>query len=119
MAVRLPRLGTRASVHGARRSSLINGNAVNLNNGFACVCMRHPFAREFGSGVRGIEVLHVARCNLLELDGITMFHSLAQLHAPGNHLFDLEPLGKTIAPIAVLDLDRCERIDLSSPPSIL
>ena len=55
------------------------------------------------------QILHLSGCNLLELDGIGALRRLKELHAPRNHVHDLEPLGTVTAPIEVLDLSQYER----------
>ena len=60
--------------------------------------------REIGSGSRALEILKAEKCNIMFLDGISIFKRLRELYLGSNHIFDLEPIFNCSSPLEVLDL---------------
>lgn len=49
--------------------------------------------RDLGTDLRSLQVLTVSHCGLRDLEGLSSFPALQELHAPNNAVSDLSPLG--------------------------
>ena len=68
--------------------------------------------RDLGTHLNNLHALHMSRCCLNELDGISCFSGLKELFAPYNEIFDLSPLSM-LDNLQVLDLEGNDVDDIS------
>ncbi|XP_074534030.1 leucine-rich repeat-containing protein 56 [Halichoeres trimaculatus] len=60
--------------------------------------------RDLGTTLSHLEVLHLSKCSLQDLDGISIFSTLKELYVDFNDVSDLSPLGM-LDNLQVLDLE--------------